>query len=161
MARFSFALEGINIQPNFSKVLNMESLSLHDTCESEDSENFAISIAVQPKISRPTLSKLFDAHSVKRNPDLFKPSRDKVTRSASCEVPDSLLQARAARIILSRGKSHRPPPTRYVRRQRSALDPIMRTIECDNDEGIEMSVIVPSSQPLEKDENQWVTRMER
>ena len=149
-----------NVQPNFTRILTMDRLSLNDTGESEHGDNFA-TITGPAKVSRPKLSKfVFDAQPVKRNPDMFKASRNTTIRSASCEVPDSLLEARAARIILRRGKSHRPPPTRYVRRQRSSMDPLMRIVDFDDGCGIEMSLIEPSAR-LPENEDSRVEEMIR
>ncbi len=116
-----------NVQPNFSQMLNMDRLSIQDTNESGFSTSHA---SAEPPSSRKSSKKneiiSSFVHSVKRNPEIFKSGRERLSRAPTfCEVPDALLAARAARIIMKRGNSHRPPPTRYIRRQRSAIEPRM------------------------------------
>jgi hypothetical protein len=117
--------DSVNLQPNFSQMLNMDRLSIHDTNESGFSSAHGSS---EPSSSRKSSNKSEIisgyVHTVKRNPEMFKSGRERLGR-AFCEVPDALLAARAARIIMRRGNSHRPPPTRYIRRQRSVIEPMM------------------------------------
>ena len=137
--------EETNVQPNFTRILNMDRLSLNDKSESGHAECFVTPTSVYPTLAQKN-SKIAKKVSefvppVMKNPERFKARREpSVVMMASCEVPDSLLALRAARIMLRRGKSHRPPPSRYVRRQRSGYDPLLKIEECDENDGIEMTV---------------------
>ena len=143
--------ELINVQPNFSQMLNMDRLSIHDTNES----GFASSRV--PPSSR-KLAKKSDSvsgflHTIKKNPEMFKSGRENKSKIATfCEVPDDLLAARAARIIMRRGNSHRPPPTRYIRRQRSSIEPMMviTTFESTSEDTVLVSVATNPSPSIPK-----------
>ncbi len=137
-----------NIQPNFSQMLNMDSLSIQDTNES----GFASSHTPAVPASSRKLSKKSDIfggflHSVKKNPEIFKSGRERLSNKPTifCEVPDDLLAARAARIIMRRGNSHRPPPTRYIRRQRSSIEPVMVVTTFESTLGGTFSLSVDST----------------
>jgi hypothetical protein len=120
-------LDEINVQPNFSQMLNMDRLSIHDSTESGFASSHSSAQPPSPRKSSKKSDIISGSmHMVKKNSETFKSGRERLSRAGPfCEVPDALLAARAARIITRRGNSHRPPPTRYIRRQRSAIEPMM------------------------------------